>query len=67
MPAKTITLTEQELDVVLRALTFAVELSEEGERVAFHPDDDYYTDGDPDAEKAARTVAIGLRERLGDL
>jgi hypothetical protein len=60
----TFTFTEGEIRVLLRGLTFALDMGEEN-YFAFYPDADDYSDGDQELDEAARVVAQSLRERLG--
>lgn len=59
-------LTGEEVDVILRGLTFALDMGEEN-YFAFYPDTDDYSDGDQEKDEKARKLAQSLRERLGDL
>jgi hypothetical protein len=60
----TFTFTEEEIGVLLRGLTFALDMGEEN-YFAFYPDADGYSDGDQDKDAAARLIALALRDRLG--
>lgn len=65
MKTISVTLTSEETDVILRALTFALDMGEDN-YFAFHPDADDYSDGDQEEDEKARVVAQALRERLGE-
>ena len=60
----TATFTDEELDVILRGLTFALDIGEDT-YFAFCPDADDYSDGDQEKDEKARQIAQALRERWG--
>jgi len=60
-----VVLTEEEVEVILRGLTFALDMGEDN-YFAFHPDADDYSDGDQEKDEKAREIAQALRERLGE-
>ena len=52
-------------NVILRALTFTLDMGE-ASCFAFHPDADDYSDVDQEKDEKARVVAQALRQRLGE-
>jgi hypothetical protein len=60
---KAIPLSDREVDVILRGLTFALDTGDT--YFAFHPGEDY-NQGDGTKDEEAKQIAQELRERLGN-
>jgi hypothetical protein len=58
-----IPLSHREVDVILRGLTFALDMGDT--YFAFHPGEDY-NEGDDAKDEEAKRIAQELRERLGN-
>jgi len=65
MKTHTVVFTSEEVNVILRGLTFALDMGEDT-YFAFYPGQRGYSGGDQERDERARTVAQDLRERLGE-
>jgi len=65
MKTHTVVFTSEEVNVILRGLTFALDMGQDT-YFAFYPGQGGYSDGDQERDERARTVAQDLRERLGE-